>query len=478
MRPCVSVANIYKAFRVLRASSAAGGEPQIKMNFSVHHLGGENCVTGSCRLVQTRGQNILVDCGITQGRDESVPIDLWPVKPAEIDFIFLTHAHIDHIGLLPALIRQGFKGEIIASHPTIALILPMLEDSMRFETLRVSERERIAQTIDNLAWGFEYGEAFDLGQDLFFKLGRAGHILGSCFIRFEDRKNGSAIVFSGDLGNYGTPILNDPENAGRADVLFLESTYGDRLHEGRAHRMERLAALLDRCLSDGGKVFIPAFSLGRTQEVLYELDRIFTYPEYHSRYPRLASDTRPPVFVDSPLGLKITEVYSNLTEYWDGEAKALLKTGDHPINFSELYGIEKHVQHSMLVDLKGPAVIIAGSGMCTGGRIVNHLAAGIERPENDVVFVGYQAAGTPGRFIQEHAGGGEPVALNGKNSRIRAGVHTLSGYSAHADQQGLLDWVARMPEKPGRIHLVHGEPQARKALAARLVESGYSVEPI
>ncbi len=161
--------------------------------------------------------------------------------------------------------------------------------------------------------------------------------------------------------------------------------------------MERLAALLDRCLSDGGKVFIPAFSLGRTQEVLYELDRIFTYPEYHSRYPRLASDTRPPVFVDSPLGLKITEVYSNLTEYWDGEAKALLKTGDHPINFSELYGIEKHVQHSMLVDLKGPAVIIAGSGMCTGGRIVNHLAAGIEQPENDVVFVGYQAAGTPGR---------------------------------------------------------------------------------
>ena len=446
-------------------------------SFRVHHLGGEICVTGSCRLVQIRGRNILVDCGITQGRDESVPVDMWPVKPAGIDFIFLTHAHIDHIGLLPTLIQQGFKGEIIGSHPTIALILPMLEDAMRFETLRASERERIAQTIEDLSWGFEFGEAFDLGKDVFFELGRAGHILGSCFIRFEDRKDGSAIVFSGDLGNFDTPILNDPESSGRADVLFLESTYGDRMHEGRAHRVERLAALLDRCLSDGGNVFIPAFSLGRTQEILYDLDRIFANPEYRSRYPRLASGARPPVFVDSPLGLDITRIYSSLSEFWDDEAKALLKAGDHPINFNELYGIEKHDQHSMLLDVKGPAVIIAGSGMCTGGRIVNHLAAGVEKPENDIVFVGYQAAGTPGRAIQEHAGGSGTVALNGRESRIQAGVHTLSGYSAHADQKGLLDWVARMPEKPGRIKLVHGEPKARKALAAKLIERGYEVEP-
>ena len=443
----------------------------------MHHLGGENCVTGSCRLVQVRGQNILVDCGITQGRDESVPVDTWPVKPAEIDFIFLTHAHIDHIGLLPTLIRQGFRGEIIGSHPTIALILPMLEDAMRFETLQDSEREKIAQTIDDLAWGFEYGEAFDLGKDVFFELGRAGHILGSCFIRFEDRKDGSAIVFSGDLGNHDTPILNDPENAGRADVLFLESTYGDRLHGDRVHRMERLAALLDRCLRDGGKVFIPAFSLGRTQAILYELDRIFTEAEYPQRFPGLAAGSRPPVFVDSPLGLKITEAYSNLKEFWDEEAKALLKAGDHPLNFDQLYGIVKHVEHAKLLDVKGPAVIIAGSGMCTGGRIVNHLANGLEQPENDIIFVGYQAVGTPGRAIQENAGGRKTVALNGNEVKIRAGVHTLSGYSAHADQKSLLDWVARMPEKPGKSKLVHGEPKARKALAAKLVERGYAVEP-
>lgn len=439
-------------------------------------MGGERCVTGSCRLVQIRGHNILVDCGMVQGRDASVPIEKWPVKPVEVDFVFLTHAHIDHIGLLPTLIQQGFKGEIISSHPTTALILPMLKDAMRFETLRVSEREKIAQTIEELSWGFEYGETFDLGKDVVFELGRAGHILGSCFIRFEDQKDGSAIVFSGDLGNYDTPILNDPESAGRADVLFLESTYGDRLHEDRAHRMVRLAEVLDHCLSDGGKVFIPAFSLGRTQEILYELDRIFSDAEYQSRFPRLASGARPPVFVDSPLGLEITRIYSSLTDFWDEEAKALLKAGDHPMDFERLYGIEKQVEHARLLELRGPAVIIAGSGMCTGGRIVNHLAAGIERPENDIVFVGYQAAGTPGRAIQEHARGNRTVILNGKESKIQACVHTLSGYSAHADQRGLFDWVERMPEKPGKIQLVHGEPKAQKVLAAKLVERGYAVK--
>ena len=444
-------------------------------SFLIHHLGGERCVTGSCRLVQIRGHSILVDCGMVQGRDTSVPIEKWPVKPAEVDFIFLTHAHIDHIGLLPNLIQQGFKGEIISSHPTIALILPMLEDAMRFGTLRASERVKITQTIKDLAWGFEYGEAFDLGRDVVFELGRAGHILGSCFVRFEDQKDGSAIVFSGDLGNYDTPILNDPEAAGRADLLFLESTYGDRLHGDRAHRMIRFAEVLDHCLADGGKVFIPAFSLGRTQEILYELDRIFSDLDYHIRFPRLVSGTRPPVFVDSPLGLEITRIYSRLTDFWDEEAQALLNAGDHPISFESLYGVEKHLEHAMLLEVKGPAVIIAGSGMCTGGRIVDHLAAGIEKPENDIIFVGYQAAGTPGRAIQEHAGDNRTVFLNGKESKIKAGVHTLSGYSAHADQRGLLDWVERMPEKPGKIQLVHGEPKAQKALAAMLVDRGYPV---
>jgi metallo-beta-lactamase family protein len=446
------------------------------MEFEVTHLGGVSCVTGSCRLVQVRGHNILVDCGTVQGRDVSVPVENWPVRPAELDFILLTHAHIDHIGLLPKLIQQGFKGEIIGSHPTVALILPMLKDAMRFEAFTPHEREKVADKIEELAWGFEYGETFDLGKDVVFELGRAGHILGSCFIRFEDRRDGSAIVFSGDLGNRDTPILNDPESAGRADVLFLESTYGDRLHEDRANRMVRLARVLDHCLSDGGKVFIPAFSLGRTQEILYELDRIFSNPECRLSFPRLKSCARPPVFVDSPLGLEITKIYSSLRGFWDDEAKALMDRGDNPVDFEKLYAVEKHADHEALLDVKSPAVVIAGSGMCTGGRIVNHLASGIERPENDIVFVGYQAAGTPGRAIQDRAAGQGTVFLNGNECKIRAGVHTLSGYSAHADQKGLLEWVERMPVKPGSIRLVHGEPEAQKSLAAKLAERGYAVE--
>jgi metallo-beta-lactamase family protein len=443
----------------------------------VLHLGGKKCVTGSCRLVQVRGLNILVDCGMVQGRDASVPVEGWPINPAEVDFIFLTHAHIDHIGLLPTLIRKGFGGEILGSEATISLMRPMLEDAMGFDTMRASEREKVARRMEDLAWGFEFGEVFDLGNDVVFELGRAGHILGSCFIRLEDRREGSSIVFSGDLGNCDTPILNDPESAGRADVLFLESTYGDRLHGDRTHRMDRLADVLDRSLSDGGKVFIPAFSLGRTQEILYELDRIFSSPDYRRRFPRLASGARPPVFVDSPLGLEITEIYSRLTDFWDTEARALLKAGDHPIRFGKLYGVENHVDHAMLLEMEGPSVIIAGSGMCTGGRMVNHLLEGIEKPENDIVFVGYQAAGTPGRIIQHHAGRDATVALNGKERKIKARVHTLSGYSAHADRRGLLDWVEGMPEKPGKIHLVHGEPKAQKVLAAALLERGHCVEP-
>ncbi|MFZ0614640.1 MAG: MBL fold metallo-hydrolase RNA specificity domain-containing protein, partial [Desulfobacterales bacterium] len=197
--------------------------------------------------------------------------------------------------------------------------------------------------------------------------------------------------------------------------------------------------------------------------------------EYQSRYPRLASGARPPVFIDSPLGLEITRIYSSLSEFWDDEANALLKTGDHPLEFESLYGVQKHVDHGKLLKVEGPAVILAGSGMCSGGRIVNHLAEGIERPENDIVFVGYQAAGTTGRAIQENADGHGTVFLEGKERRIKAGVHTLSGYSAHADQKGLLDWVERMPEKPAKIKLIHGEPKAQKVLAAKLIERGHEV---
>jgi len=421
----------------------------------ITHLGAKNCVTGSCHLVQILpdspdSTNILVDCGKAYGHDRELPFDQFPVKPDKIDYLFLTHAHIDHIGRVPNLIDAGFQGEIICTHATKALLIPMLHDALSFSNRTDKEIHKLENKIDDLSWGFELHETFSLKQDITFKLSNAGHILGSCFILFNfadpDAKDFNLkvtrkVIFSGDLGCTDTPILPDPDPPEACDLLVLESTYGDRNHTNRKDRLKTLEKILKKALSDKGIVYIPAFSLGRTQELIYELDRI---------------KTKVPVFIDSPLGLKITKIYSSLEEFWDKEAKRLKSKGDHPIDFKNLYAVEKYQDHKRLLNIKGPAIIIAGSGMCTGGRIVDHLKHGLDDPKNDIFFVGYQAKGTPGRKIIE------------KQTPVKAGTHTLTGYSAHADQNTLVNWVKSMPQPPKQIHLVHGEPNARKALAQAL----------
>jgi metallo-beta-lactamase family protein len=438
------------------------------------HLGGEHAVTGSCHLLQIKGLNVMVDCGIAQGSDPVVPMERWPVTPSELDYLFLTHAHVDHIGRLPDLIHNGFKGEIITTHPTKALLGPMLRDSMGFSSMTEREIMKLEQTIDDLSWGFEYGQKFDLKKGIKFTLGRAGHILGSCFIRFEVSNPEWSVIFSGDLGGKDTPILPDPEVPEPADLLVLESTYGDRLHEDREQRVQRLGNLLTHALSDGGKVYIPAFALGRTQELIYEIDRLFSDPLCQKTFPGLNPESRPPVFVDSPLGLEITKIYSSLSEYWDNEARQLHSHGDHPINFDHLYAVKDYKDHLRLLDLPGPAIIIAGSGMCTGGRIVDHLTIGLEKQANDIFFVGYQAEGSPGRNIIKYSKRrGGYVYLDGKRVAIKAKVNTLAGYSAHADQKGLIEWVESISEKPREVKLVHGERRAQQALAKALEDKGY-----
>ena len=416
---------------------------------NIIHLGGENTVTGSCHLLQANGLNIMVDCGLAQGNDSVLTMELWPVKPSQVDYLFLTHAHIDHIGRVPELIERGFSGEIICTHATKALLIPMLQDAMGFTDWPEKKIDKLLHTVDELSWGFEYKEKFQLKKGIAFKLGCAGHILGSCFIRFE-LPDGFTIVFSGDLGAKDTPILCDPDISEPCDLLILESTYGDRNHEGRGDRIKRLGAALLRAIADGGKIFIPAFSLGRTQELIYELDRI---------------GTKAPVFIDSPLGLEITNLYSALDEFWDKEAKELKAKGDHPIDFKNLYSVERFRDHKKLLEMDGPAIVIAGSGMCTGGRILDHLRHGLDDPKNDIFFVGYQARGTLGRDILKYSKRpGGYVMLDGERFDIKSKVHQLTGYSAHADQKGLIEWVGSMPEKPGRIKLVHGETGAQKAL--------------
>jgi len=416
------------------------------------HLGGEYTVTSSCHLLKVHGLNILVDCGIAQGNDVVEPMERGPIAPADIDYLFLTHAHIDHIGRVPELIRRGFRGEIIATHPTKALLVPMLKDALGFQDLTRREAAGLVEDVDALSWGFELGQEFDLGKHVSFRLGRAGHILGSCWIQFTISDEG-VVVFSGDLGAKDTPILCDPDIPEGCDLLILESTYGDRLHGDRRDRVRRLGGILDHALKDGGKVLIPAFALGRTQELIYEIDRWRT--EDGGRFP---------VFIDSPLGLEITKIYSSLAGYWDQEASDLFRAGDHPIDFKGLYAVMNHSDHLRLCDMAGPAIFVAGSGMCSGGRIVNHLKACIEDDKNDILFVGYQVNGTPGRDIMKYSKTpGGYVVLEGEKLFIRAKVHALTGYSAHADQKGLVEWVGGMSEV-GRIKLVHGGRKARETL--------------
>ena len=435
------------------------------------HLGGGETVTGSCHLLQVHGLNILVDCGLAQGNDFVEPMDRWPVRPGDIDYLFLTHAHVDHIGRVPELIRRGFRGEIITTHPTKALLTPMLEDALGFQDMSRKEAAGLVEDVDSLSWGFEYGQEFDLGKHVTFMLGRAGHILGSCWIQFVISGEG-VVVFSGDLGAVDTPVLCDPDIPEGCDLLILESTYGDRLHGDRRDRFRRLGKILDHALKDDGKVFIPAFALGRTQELIYEMDRWFGGREGERskvKGERGRGGGRVPVFIDSPLGLEITKVYSRLAAYWDQEAGALLRGGDHPIDFEGLYAVRNHADHLRLCDMEGSAVVIAGSGMCSGGRIVNHLKGSIEDERNDVLFVGYQVRGTPGRDIVKYSKrAGGYVMLEGERLMIRSKVHVLTGYSAHADQKGLLEWVGAMPGKAGEVRLVHGGEKARRVLGGML----------
>ena len=461
--------------------------------FEIFHHGAADGVTGSCHELRLAdGRGVLVDCGLFQGEDASP--DGASFERLQIDFpveglkaLVVTHVHIDHVGRIPYLLGAGFRGPIYCSEPSAQLLPLVLEDALKVGFTRDRELiDRFLQQVATQLRPLRYGQWARLEGEVpvcRFKLSRAGHILGSAFVEFSLRagKRRERVLFSGDLGAPWTPLLPAPRSPYRADVVVLESTYGDRLHESRRRRVDRLRATIERALRNRGTVLVPAFSIGRTQELLYELEQLIhqygrDFATRGLRWEELE------VIVDSPLAARFTAVYRRLRPFWDKEARRRLRQGRHPLSFAQLLTIDDHETHLRTVDYLAktarPAIVIAASGMCAGGRIVDYLKAMLGDARHDVLFVGYQASGTPGRDIQRYGPQGGYVMLDGERYSIRAGVTTIGGYSAHADQHDLVRFVKRMRHLPRQVRLVHGEPQAQAALKQALYEALPGVEVV
>ncbi|WP_411360614.1 MBL fold metallo-hydrolase RNA specificity domain-containing protein [Pseudidiomarina sp. YC-516-91] len=446
----------------------------------IHH-GAFAGVTGSCHELFLRpDDSVLIDCGMFQGAEAEA--DGTASREIEFDLshvraLIVTHAHIDHVGRIPYLLMAGFRGPIYCTEATASLLPIVIEDALKLGLTRDPELiagvlgalRRMLRPVAYDAWVTGDGLAGSAGSagDVRMRFRQAGHILGSAYVEFawpDDYR----VVFSGDIGCRNTPLLPDPEPLEYADLLFLESTYGDRLHESRVDRAERLRQVVERCVSDGGAVLIPAFSIGRTQELLYEIEQLIATND--GIWPKIT------VILDSPMASEFTALYAELTHLWDAEALARLSSGHNPLNFDRLHVVRTHDEHEHIVNFLRtsgePCIVIAASGMCTGGRMQNYLRALLPDPRTDVVFVGYQAAGTPGRAIQQYGPTGGYVEFGDERIHINAQIHTLGGYSAHADQAELIDFV-RSASRIGEIRLIHGELAARTALAQQLQAHGY-----
>ncbi len=420
-------------------------------------LGACSCVTGAMTRVDLGGTRILVDAGAPQGDDARG----WslPGEALEAEAIVLTHGHQDHVGALAHMLEAGYSGPIYATAPTFEIAAMIVEDGLGLEGASEREVLEFRARLKRLARRVRYDVPFE-ANGVSITLREAGHILGSASVEVESEH--ARVLVSGDLGRPDSPILRDYATTWRDhkpfDLVVMESTYGDRQHRYGGAEVEReLERVVKRALRDGGHILVPAFAIGRTQTLLYHLDRL----QSSGRIPKI------PVALDSPLGLRITEVYGNHSGLFDREALARIDRGDDPLDFANLYAVRRSSDSMRIRDVKEPMLIIAGSGMCTGGRIVGHLQELLSREETCVIFVGYQAVGTPGRAIQNAAKARGDVFLGGQHVEVRAEVVTMGGLSAHADQRELTRWVKAIPNVK-HVALHHGEPDAQRALARHL----------
>ncbi len=431
----------------------------------IHH-GGKHTVTGSCHeLYYGEHNSILIDCGQFQGKDARSPEINF--STAHIAALVVTHAHIDHIGRIPWLLAAGFGGPIYCTEATAELLPMMLDDGLKLQLgMGKAQRSQIIDLLKRRIKAVDYGKWIRIAAKgsrsndyCYIRLNPAGHILGSTYVEIK-LANGEIVVFSGDLGPGNTPLLPDPVPPKKADYLFIESTYGDRLHETIEQRAARLKALIERSLQDGGTILIPAFSIGRTQELLFDIEQLIYQSEI---------DADIPIILDSPMAQKVTKSYRRFKKLWGKEAKAKVLQQRHPLAFEQCITVQDYRSHQRLVNrLKStgePAIVVAASGMCEGGRIVGYLQALLPDKRTDIIFSGYQAEGTLGRKLQSSP---KEVEIEGEVIPVKAQIHTMSGYSAHADQSELKAFINGIESGPREVHLIHGEPQAQKVLKSQI----------
>ena len=447
-------------------------------------FGADQCVTGSCHCLEVGGKRILIDCGLQQGRDE-VDNRTLPFAPGSIDYVLITHAHIDHSGRVPMLIKNGFQGRILTTRLTAQLMSIMLQDSAHIQEsdaeyknrknrragrpeeeplYTVADAQRVPEFIDTC----EYDQPVHLcdGVDAVFI--DAGHLLGSASIRLTLTEGGETrtIVFSGDIGNVDQPIIRDPQFFTGADYVVMESTYGDRNHTEVWSYTGQLAQIIDETLGKGGNVVIPSFAVGRTQELLYFIREI-------KDQGLVTSVPNFPVYVDSPLAKSATTIFcGDLRDYLDQDALELVKDGTHMFNFPGLHLTETVDESKSLNEDHTPKVIISASGMCDAGRIRHHLKYNLWRADSAVVFVGFQSPGTLGRTLLD---GATSVKLFGEDVAVRAKVVNFQGLSSHADHDHLLDWISHFKEpKPQHVFVVHGDREVAPVFAQTVSQLGFT----
>ena len=452
-------------------------------------LGATKTVTGSNFLVEGAGKKFLVDCGLFQGQatEQLENEDAFEFDVNEIDFMLLTHAHIDHSGRIPKLYREGYRGKVYATKATCDLCAIMLPDSGHIQEMETEWKNRkrlrkgepirtpiydvqIALRSLELFEPVNYDQLIEIDDDIHVRFNDAGHMLGSAIIEVWIREEGvnKKIVFTGDLGNNDIPLLSEPTMIEDADFLVMESTYGDRHHMKNENKAELFIDIVTDTIRKGGTVVIPSFAVGRTQEILYELNNIKEHKPDNDFLKKYEMLMHTPVYVDSPLAISATEVFQENMELFDEETQELIKSGDNPLEFPGLKFTRTAEESKELNENDESSIIISASGMCEVGRIKHHLKHNLWNPKNTILFVGYQAPGTLGRKIVD---GAKVVKIFGEDIAVNARIEYIEGYSGHADQEGLLNFLYSFVDKPKHIFLVHGEPEGQKVLKQKIIET-------